>query len=245
LKLDPNTPLDSLLGAPVVVSQKNPPVAVVAAAAAPVAVPAVPVPVTPGHVFVVRSDIRYLLSDAWVIPINGWQSVNRHWVPKNDDGDYGECPLEIPGFQYVRRVQQWPKPTKSSQPVPYGCRMPRFQKMESVNAVMDEFVAAAKADLEASKTPPRNRRSKYLFSLPLLMTGLGGMRGNAGQVVKTVLPHMEQLAATSGVDLVLVVVEEAIYSMLQTYRRRSSSPESFALLSPEDKVKAEELAGLS
>ncbi len=170
--------------------------------------------------------------------------MNRHWVPKDDDGQYGDCPLEIPGFQYVRRVQQWPVPTKSSQPVPYGCRMPRFQKMDSVCVVMTEFVTAAKADLEASKTAPRNRRSKYIFSLPLLMTGLGGMRGNAGEVVKVVCPHLEELAAKTGIDLVLIVVEEPIYSMLQTFRRRNAASESFALLSPEDKVKAEELASL-
>jgi hypothetical protein len=122
--------------------------------------------------------------------------------------------------------------------------MPRFEKIVTVNPVITEFVTLAKAELEAKGTAPRNRRAKYLFSVPLLLTGMGGMRGSAGEVVKVVCPHLEQLAASSGVDIVLVVVEEAVYSMLQTFRRRNSAKESFAVLLPEDKVKAEELAQL-
>jgi hypothetical protein len=252
--LDPAATLDSLLGVPVFVFKKGgatPPPAPVPSpppsaspppvAAAPAAA-AAPAPVTPGHVFVVRSDIRYLLTDAWLIPSNGWMSVNRHWVPRDDDGQYGECPDEIPGKQFVRRVKTWAKTSKSGQPIPYACRMPRFAKMDSLNPVVTEFVEAAKADLEASATPPRNRRQKYLFSTPLLLTGMGGMRSSAGAVAQVLCPHLEALAARTGVDIVLVVVEEAVFSMLQTWRRRNCGPGSFALLSPEDKCKAEELA---
>ncbi len=139
-------------------------------------------------------------------------------------------------------MKQWAKTSKSSQPVPYACRMPRFQKMDSLNEVVTEFVEAAKADLEGSGTPPRNRRQKYLFSTPLLLTGMGGMRSSAGAVAQVLCPHLEALAARTGVDILLVVVEEAVFSMLQTWRRRNCSPESFALLSAEDKCKAEELA---
>ena len=84
-ELDKTTLLDSLLGAPVIVSSAAPPLPPpVVVAAAPAAPP--PAPLTPGHLFVSRSDIRYLLSDAWLIPSNGWGSVNRHWVPNDDDG---------------------------------------------------------------------------------------------------------------------------------------------------------------
>lgn len=48
------------------------------------------------------------------------------------------------------------------------------------------------------------------------------MRSNAGAVVQAVVPHLEQLAASEGVDLVLVVVDESIYSMLQVKTKRVS-----------------------
>lgn len=38
-------------------------------------------PSPPGHLFLVRSDVRYLLTDAWLVnSLGSWHGVNRHWV---------------------------------------------------------------------------------------------------------------------------------------------------------------------
>lgn len=73
-ELGKSVPLDDLSGAPIIVSTT---------------IPSPPPSSTHGHLFISRSDIRYLLTDAWLIPSNEWISVNRHWVPDNDDLLYG------------------------------------------------------------------------------------------------------------------------------------------------------------
>ena len=230
--MDASTPLEGLLGAVVYVSKDSTP--------PPTVKQQQPLPEEPGHLFIVQSDIRVLLTDAWLVPINGWESANRHWVPNNDDGDFGKCSETLAGKTYVRRVnaKSWPATTKSSQPVPYGCRMPKLKKVELMGDVVGEFVDAALDDLRGSKTAPRNRRHKYLFSVPLLATGMGGFRGMAGDVVARLVPELEKLTKSRKVDLVLVVQDPSIFSMLQTFRRRDANSQShqWTLLKGQDKV---------
>ena len=63
-----------------------------------------------GHFFVMKSDIRYLLCDAWLIPTaGGFHAVNRHWVPNAYQyRHWGEAPNVLPGRKFVRRVSDWP-----------------------------------------------------------------------------------------------------------------------------------------
>jgi hypothetical protein len=120
--------------------------------------------------------------------------------------------------------------------------MPKFSKLQSLQVVIEQFIEAAVDDLEHRKLKPRNRRAKYLFSVPLLLTGMGGLRQAAGSVVEALVPTLEELADRYCVDLVLIVVEESVYSMVQTFRKRHSVKTRFHQLHAADKVKAEELA---
>lgn len=83
--------------------------------------------------------------------------------------------------------------------------------------------------------------ASYLLALPLIATGFAGMRNKAGLILDGLLPELERLVIATGVDIALVVWEQPIYSMVQAYRKRATV-DSFPVLSPDDRIKAEELA---
>lgn len=213
----------------------------------------------PGHLFVVRSDIRKVVADAWLIPSGGsWMSVLNHWLPEEFERENsrlvqqkleasaartkqqqwnmdatgkhmvnsvtGECmPLEmysaeelqqkvrsqsapslppkappppadekhpkhqwfgcaptpLPGAQYVRRVEVWPD---GCEPKPYVANLPVQNRLDSIVQAVSEFVIAATEALKKEGTRPRNRRERFLLTLPLLATGFAGLRNRAGMV---------------------------------------------------------------
>lgn len=140
----------------------------------------------------------------------------------------------------VRRVDpsSWPP---DQHPIPYVCSLThsRSRKPDAIAVATREFVWHASQELSGTK--PRNRRERHLLALPLLATGFAGMRNKAGSILNRLLPELERLVIETKMDIVLVLWEQPIYSMVQAYRK-DRREDSFPCLSPADRMKADELA---
>jgi hypothetical protein len=90
---------------------------------------------------------------------------------------YGCAPTPIAGAHHIRRVEVWPDGFLK----PYVANLPVRNRIQSIQEAVTEFVTVAVADLRASGTRPRNRRERFLLTLPLLATGFAGLRNKAGR----------------------------------------------------------------
>lgn len=183
-----------------------------------------------------------MVCDAYLLPSGGgFYAVNSHWLPDGITGTWGSAPDPIPGLYHVRRVAEisWPPGHLR----PYLCSLTGAGKhaTEVIVKGAREFVTQAVRDLCSSGVKPKNRRERYLLALPLIATGFAGMRSKAGKILDALLPELERLVVETRADIVLVLWEQPIYSMVQAYRKQRRE-DSFAILSAEDRVKADELA---
>lgn len=95
----------------------------------------------PGHLFVVKGDIRTIVADAYLIGSFSFMRVPPHWLP---DGhrksmNWGNAPDKVEGFRYVRRIESWPDGHQK----PY-CWVADSHDLEVLCNVQSEFVRYAK-----------------------------------------------------------------------------------------------------
>ncbi len=197
----------------------------------------------PGHVFVVRGDLMKLHADAWCVP--GSHQPARPgdtWV--HAVGDRPETPIE-PGFGHSgNRVARW-RPLRSDDPTPwlvdlYGSRgTPIDWYLDAVR----EFLEKASTELE--QRTPRFGRARPLVTLPLVGTGQGGKRRQAGEMARALLPMLYQFCSERPIDIGVVMIDGAAYSAVQAVRRALSPSVAWRALDPSLIEPADRLARLA
>lgn len=183
-----------------------------------------------GHVFVVHGDITRLACDAWLLPggVEGvpgetWQGSVANEPAEAVPEDFGRS---------GRRVVRW-RPLAPGAPAPYltdvgGSRgTPITWYLDAVR----EFVDRASRDLQNAE--PRNGRSRPLVALPLVGTGQGGKRREAGAVARELMPVLYEMAGRTELDVALVMIEGAAYSAAQAERAARWGNLAFKDLEPE------------
>lgn len=173
-----------------------------------------------GHVFVIFGDLNELLCDAWLLPtdkqmhvVESQWCIDRRLVP--------EPPAEWRAkTTRVLRLEGTP----AGAPVPYLTNVVSQELAPTVGSAV-ELVERAAADIAngaiGRATP---RRSKPLVGVPLVGTGHGGKRRSAGEVVDALLPALEDAATRTGVDVALVLFDEAEFAATQAKRRERARP---------------------
>jgi hypothetical protein len=175
----------------------------------------------PGHVFIVRGDLRKLACDAWLIPCSRKARPGSEWflpgytgpregVPFTDDAPRAQ-PLTEAGTSRPRLwlglVGRW------KQPVSWYA--------EGALAFLD----AAATDIAASGTPPLFGRARSLLAVPIVGTGKGGAAQRAGEVVQELLPRLRDFTTRTypggrEFDVALVCFDAASHAAAQAERVR-------------------------
>jgi len=174
---------------------------------------------TPGHVFIVQGDIRKLACDAWLMPcdlsmrpLDNWTSypeplpLDFVWPDVPDDWEsYGRRAVRLDG---------WPR--RAGQPwlVHVGA---------SPSSGIDWYVEGARQYLEAAANdldgkPPQYGRARHLLALPVVGTRYGGAKRHAGEVIRKLLPLMNEVARRSAVDVALVTNDGPTFAAAQNER---------------------------
>ena len=175
----------------------------------------------PGHVFVVRGDLRRLACDAWLIPCSRRARPGSEWF--------------LPGYAGPRQGEPFdyegPRVQPLHGPVP-GLPQPWLGLIGSggrpVGWYADgavQFLDTAAAAIVESGEEPRFGRDAYLLALPVVGTGKGGAAHLAGEVVQELLPRLEAFAARTFdggevFDVALVCWDAATHAAAQAERVR-------------------------
>lgn len=190
---------------------------------------------SPGHVFVVRSDLTQVSCDAWLVPTDRRLTLAPYWfkgrplpalpTPSADWGHEGLRTLVWPG---------WP----ADEPQPWLTNVGRRA------ATADWYVEGARQFLvEASQavkqlSPWRGKRSRPLLALPLVGTGMGGAWLRKGGVVSALLPMLVEQASQLEVDVALITFQAPSLAACQ----RARPKQDWAPLTPEQLQAADRLA---
>jgi hypothetical protein len=188
-----------------------------------------------GHLFVVRSDLRRINCDAWLLPSGFDLHVLPDWLH-----DAPALPKPPPPERWHRvdcRTMPWTGwPAELPQPwltnVGSRDRTPEWYVEGAV-----QFVREATAALRG--TQPRAGRSKTLLAVPLVGTRLGGAFHWKGGVASSLVPALQRQVVELDVDVVLVLDDAEKFAACQQIRRAS---ESWTELSDAEKRIADTLA---
>lgn len=183
-----------------------------------------------GHVFVVHGDLTRLACDAWLLP-GGVEGAPGQMWRYSVSADAAE-PVPPDFGRSGRRVVRW-RPLAEGAPVPYLTDL-GGSRGTPINWYLDavrEFIARASTDL--SDVEPRNGRSRPLVGLPLVGTGQGGKRREAGAVARELMPVLYEMADRTDLDLALVMIEGSAYSAAQAERSARWGEVAFRELEPE------------
>jgi hypothetical protein len=198
----------------------------------------------PGHVFVVRGDLRKLACDAWLIPTSRRARPGDEWFPPGYDGPRQGQPFADGG----PRVQPLLDPAPGL-PRPWlGQIGARGRPVSWYADGATEFLDAAAAAIASAGEPPLFGRSRSLLALPVVGTGRGGAAEMAGEVVQELLPRLRAFADRTyaggrGFDVALVCLDAATHAAAQAERaQRADWP---ADLTDAQRAEADRLSGLA
>lgn len=173
---------------------------------------------TPGHVFVVRSDLTRLACDAWLLPTDRSLTIEQTWIDQLQTlGVLGANRPEPPqAFEPALRTGRWLTTAEGTD---------IWATDVGGSAATDPawFIDGAEAFVTAAARlardrQPLNKRALPLLALPVVGTGAGGGAQAFGQVLEQLLPRLHDLARSEGVDIVLVTREAAAFAAAQELR---------------------------
>lgn len=170
--------------------------------------------VDPGHLFVVRGDLRRIASDAVLIPSDRELNLTRSWwdlFPEEDlrtsmagwktyVGPLGESWTY--GAGHVAGSRHWLFVTGQANATPAWL----------ANSVRNAL------DVVARTVRTGDGRVRPLVALPLAGTGDGGLEHCRGAVVEALLPVLQRAAAELGIDVALVLGDDRDAAAVQARR---------------------------
>lgn len=174
-----------------------------------------------GHLFIVYGDLTQLCCDAWLLPCDIDALPGPRWLSrfnlKRTDFPFPAPTLEWrAGKQRAMKVVHW----KESLPRPWIANVGATSrtKVPWFVAGAREFVERAVDDLKTHQPKPRYDRAKHLLALPVVGTGLGGVRSSTGDVVRALVPELARLASEHDVDIALVSNDELTFAAAEAQR---------------------------
>ena len=193
----------------------------------------------PGHVFLVRGDIRRLACDAWLMPCGATGRPRDIWLLPGQAPRWPRLPPEWrAGRQRVLPLEDWPDDC----PRPWLVNadgdpdVPVAWYVEGVR----QFLEQARRWLGADR-PHWFERARPLLALPLLGTGQGGGRQRAGEMVAAFLPLLREATHTANLDVVLVTHNGPAFAAAQAARQQQEG-DPWPDLDEDQRVAARELA---
>lgn len=177
----------------------------------------------PGHLFIVRSDIRQLAVDAWLLPVDLRLHLESGWTAGMDEDE--------PVVSAVRALRSLPPDALSEQVRVVGLYRAEGRASVYCGAVpvagttdsrwhvetVRQFAAVALRDTEGSV---RHGRERPLLAVPALGTRAAGGWAVKGQVLRGLIEGVHQLLRVAAVDVVLACDDDATYAAAQLCRAR-------------------------
>ncbi len=188
-------------------------------------------PKTPGHLFVIDSDLTKLYCDAVLVPVDIRLTLEKAWhaLLKSVGWPMLKRVAQPEGWGstvHAFRLEQHASQTAASYPEIWLGEVGRSNPPDGHYArVLVEFVRRVS---ERAKSTPRS--APLRVGVPVVGTGEGGGWEDKGSIFSSIVPALERAALDYGVDVVLVCFGAKLYSAAQrargTYRDGLKASES-------------------
>jgi hypothetical protein len=184
-----------------------------------------------GHVFVVHGDLTHLACDDWLVPSDRDLTLTDAWLPvlaedavRRSDGGVPRLAIDAPQGFCDGTTRVLPVPDEARRGPADGSPLTRGRPWlldvgADPDVGADWLVDGVRAWLDAVPGG-ETERSRPLLGLPLVGTGAGGASSRRGDVLRALLPALEEHADRAGVDLALVLNDERDHAAAQDVRRR-------------------------
>lgn len=184
------------------------------------------------------ADILNLRCDAWLLPTDSSVRIEQHWLNAHPELRVLAAASASAEFREGAALAEPIRPWDPSEPLPILTAVPDEGGWGPTDVVerLEAFVTSA-----MSAVPDPDKRPYRLLALPFFGTAGGGAGNHLGAALRTILDACSQLAATYGVDLVLVLRDRAAFSLAQKLRREVSSDSSWPSLGDRLHEKAKSL----
>lgn len=195
----------------------------------------------PGHLFVVRGDIRNIACTAWLLPTDAGRYVERRWR-EGQPRLAGVGDIEPTGDWYEgSRVARALEPSGASGAVWLGnVGGDETTARDWILAPVSEFVRRAAATEPA---PDPRVRDRPLLAIPFVGTGEAGMARDKGDAAISIVERLEPLLDELDVDVAVVLRDDAAFAAMQHARRMRWEQQWSAALDPTQLALADRLAG--
>lgn len=158
----------------------------------------------PGHVFVIRGDLKNLACSAWMQTTDKRLRPGGRWETEIPEAASRITAADRAAFETeeVYSIPVWPR-DEDSAPIPFLTAVP-FHGVSTA----DDFRPRVRAFVEAAAPIVRNRpvakRPRPLLAMPPIGFGRGGGHLRKGDVVRMVLDEARSLAEEFEVDIAIV-----------------------------------------
>jgi hypothetical protein len=191
----------------------------------------------PGHVFVVRADIRRLVCDAWLLPTDGRPHVTSGWFETPPEAGpatrdwlerFRTAVAEATREPFGRRehdVRLLDGARSTTGAVPVLARTAVAWDHVDWDQVARALHAFARAARRLPRSGPASRRARPLLAVPVVGTGHGGGADLKGEALDRLLHQLADVA--DGVDVALVTSSDAMTAAARSHRRSGDHRSSF------------------
>ena len=195
-----------------------------------------------GHLFLLRADIRHLAVDAWLLPTDTAGTVEPGWLRGDDPlaarvGAWQDGTALRHRRAAVPRVELLPG-GRADEPVVVLGAVP-------LSGTTDAAYHVATVEQAIDVLQERGHPSRLRLAVPALGTAASGGTDVRGSVLAGLVRGLRVIAATRGVDVVLVLSTDAALSAARAVRRSEPGTAWWPALTDEEQTAARALAALA
>lgn len=200
---------------------------------------------SPGHVFVIRGDLRNLACSAWMQTTDKRLRPGGRWETEIPHASEQLTPRDRAAFEAeeVFSIPVWPRGDERA-PIPFLTAVP-FYGVKTADDFRPRIRAFVETAAPIARSRPTGDRPRPLLAMPPIGFGRGGGNLRKGDVIRMILDEARILATEFEVDIAIVLRDgEKAYALAQ-HLRKTSGGDAWPELTGSERAHARRLGDLA
>ena len=200
---------------------------------------------SPGHVFVIRGDLRNLACSAWMQTTDKRLRPGGRWQVDIPDAASRLTKTDRAAFEaeHVFAIPVWPRGDDRAA-IPYLTAVP-FYGVRTADDYRPRIRAFVEAAAPLAHKRPSGDRPRPLLAMPPIGFGRGGAALRKGDVIRMILDEARILAAEFDVDIAIVLRDDQKAYALAQHLRKTQDVDAWPELTADEMRHAKRLGALA